>query len=398
MLSFDEAQKAILKAVSAPTAETISVRQALGRVLAEELTVPRDYPDTRRSAVDGYAICKGGGAEFKQVGVVAAGDLPEFVLEPGQCAAVMTGGTVPDGADCVVMVEDCVEKKGIVKTNVELEPGALINEPGVEACMGAPLARPGLRINRAVYPALFYAGIAEVKVYRAPRIGILVTGDELREVEAGPARGQVFNTNRYVLESFLDSIGLECEFQTSVPDEETATRQALEEMAKKCDFIISSGGVSMGRFDYIKKIFHDADFSLVVDRTAIKPGRPLMVAERGGKLFFGMPGYPAAFLTNALLYLVPALKKACGRTDYPHRLLNARLTGPMPSRKGRLYLNRAILELVEGEWTAREPGSQKSSHFLNFAKVNGLALLPPNVGKLDAGEMVKVLHLDLELC
>jgi molybdopterin molybdotransferase len=398
MLSFDEALKAILEAVPVPGAETVSIRKALGRVLAENLTVPRDFPDTRRSAVDGYAIRIGDGSEFKQVGVVAAGGLPDFTLGPGQCAAVMTGGTVPGGADCVAMVEDCEEKNGIVKVKASLEPGGLINEPGVEARAGAPLARPGQRINRAVYPVLFYAGIAKVDVYRTPRIGILMTGDELREVEAGPAKGQVFNTNRYIVESFLDSVGLGCEFEARVPDEEKATRRAIEEMAEKCDFIVSSGGVSMGRFDYIKKIFHDSDLSLLVDKTAIKPGRPLMVAERRGKLFFGMPGYPAAFLTNAILYLVPALKKACGRTDFEHRPLDAELITPMPSRKGRLYLNRAILELAHGKWTARDPGAQKSSHFLNFAEVNGLALLPPSVGDVDTGAMVEALHFGLELC
>lgn len=398
MLSFDDALKRILEAVPVPDTETISIRNALGRVLAENLTAPREFPDTRRSAVDGYAIRIGGGSEFKLVGVVAAGELPEFSLEQGQCAAVMTGGTVPDQADCVVMVEDCEETNGIVRVNASLEPGVLINETGVEARAGTPLIRSGLRISRAVYPVLFYTGIAEVDVYRTPKIGLLMTGDELREVEAGPVKGQVFNTNRYIIESFLNSIGLGCEFQTHVSDEETATRQTLEEVAEKCDFIISSGGVSMGRFDYIKKVFHDNDFSLLVDKTAIKPGRPLMVAERGGKLFFGMPGYSAAFLTNAILYLVPALKKACGRTDFEHRSLAVELTTPMASRKGRLYLNRAILELAKGKWTARDPGGQKSSHFLNFAEVNGLVLLPPDVGNLDIGGMVKAVHFDLELC
>lgn len=398
MLSFEDALKTILEAVTVPLTETVSIRNTLGRVLAENLTVPRDFPDTRRSAVDGYAIRIGSGSGFKQVGVVAAGGLPDFSLSPGQCAAVMTGGTVPDEADCVVMVEDCEEKSELVVVKASLELGAMINEKGSEARAGTSLARAGLRINRALYPVLFCAGIATVDVFRRPRIGILMTGDELREVEAGPAEGQVFNTNRYIIDSFLEAIGLSCTAWVHVPDEEKETRKKIEEMAEKCDIIVSSGGVSMGRFDYIKKVFRDRDFSLLVEKTAIKPGRPLMVAERRGKLFFGMPGYPAAFLTNAILYLVPALKKASGRTDYAHRLLVADLITPMSSRKGRLYLNRAILESDKGKWAVRDPGAQKSSQFLNFAEVNGLALLPPDVGNLDIGDTVKALHFDLELC
>lgn len=397
MLSFTEAKSAILEAVPMAGTETIPVREALGRVLAEELTVPRDYPDTRLSAVDGYALRFGSASRFQQVAVVVAGQLPEFALELGQCAAVMTGATVPKGTDCVVMVEDCEEQDGTVEVLNGLEQGALIDEPAAEAAAGAPLVRPGMRISRSVYPALFYAGISNVRVYRRPLAGVVVTGDELREVEAGPAKARVFNTNRYIVESFLDSIGVDCVLERRVADEEEATRQTLEDMADKCDFIISSGGVSMGRYDCVKKVLLKTHFELLVQRTAIKPGRPLMVAKHGGKLFFGMPGYPAAFLTNALLYLIPALKKASGRSDYEHHWLKARLTTSMRSRKGKLYLNRAVLELANGEWTARDPGSQKTSHFLNFAEANGLVLMPEAVGTLDVGAEVKALHFDMEL-
>jgi molybdopterin molybdotransferase len=398
MLSFEQAKKIILEAVPSLETETVSVREALGRVLAEKLILQRDFPDVRLSAVDGYAMKFGNGSEYKQVALIAAGYLPDVTLEPGQCAAVMTGGMVPEGADCVVMVEDCDEEDGIIKVRTKPDLGDMINEPAVEAAVGTSFMMPGTRINRAIYPAFFYAGIPKVKVYRRPQIGVLITGDELREVEAGHKRGQVFNTNRYILESFLDSIGVDCEHEIHVPDDEKATRRALDGIADKCDFIVSSGGVSMGCYDYIKKIFLETDFSLLVRETAIKPGRPLMVAKRGGKLFFGMPGYPSAFLTNALLYLVPALKKASGRIDYEHRWIKARLATPMRSRRGKLYLNRAVLELANGEWTARDPGSQKTSHFLNFADANGLVLLPEAVEGLKAGSEVRALHFDLELC
>jgi molybdopterin molybdotransferase len=445
MLSFEQAKKAILVSVPAPGTETVTVRSSLGRVLAEEIRAPRDFPDTRISAMDGYAVRFGSGSRFEQIAVIAAGELPEFTLEPGQCAAVMTGGTVPGGTDCVVKVEDCEVTNGTVEVRAGLEPGAYINEPAFEAPAGKILLRPGVRIHRAAYPALFYAGISEVEVYRRVRPGILITGSELREVEAGQARGRIFNTNLYILESLLDSIAVDCGTKSHVPDDEAATREALESLAASCDVIICSGGISKGRYDYIKKILNGADYSLIVNGTAIKPGSPLMVAKRGGRLFFGMPGYPAAFLTNALLYLIPALKKAGGLKHYEHRWISARLTTPMRSRKGKLYFNRAVLEpcgdapamASEGAresgkelesnkdapakgqgqseavlespkdaaakaseevmWTARDPGSQKTSNFLNFTEVNGLVLLPETVGTLEPGAIVRALHFDLEL-
>ena len=398
MMNFDQAKKTIIEAVPLPGTEKVPVRKALGRVLAEDISVPGNFPDVRLSAIDGYAVKIGAGTEFRMVDVVAAGEQSDSVLEPGQCVAVMTGGIVPDGCDCMVRVEDCEKDGDIIKVKIDMEPGALINEPGSESAAGAPLLTGGTRISRSVYPSLFYAGIPEVRVYVRPSVGILVSGDELREVEDGYEKGLVFNTNRYILESFLDALGLNCRHEMRVPDDEAATRRALDEMAGKCTFVVSSGGVSMGRYDYIKKVFLETDFSLLIQETAIKPGRPLMVAQRKANLFFGMPGYPSAFLTNALLYLIPALKKACGRTDYETRWLKARLATPIRSRKGRLYLNRAVLTLEDGEWIARDPGSQKTSHFLNFSHVNGLVSLPGDVDSPDAGDYVRALHFDLELC
>ena len=397
MLSFEASKSRILDAVPVPAVETVPVRRALGRVVAQDLTVPFDRPDTRQSAVDGYALRLGGSAPFRMAGVVAAGELPEHGLEAGQCAAVMTGGTVPGNADCVVKVEDCEERDGLVSVKIELERGALINEPGSEAAAGAPLLCSGLRIDGARYPALFYAGLPEIEVYRLPRVGILITGDELREVEDGPETGKPFNTNQYILESFFGALGIPCALEKRVPDDEAATRRVLEELAESCDFVVSSGAVSMGRYDYLKKIFRGPDFSLLIEGTAIKPGKPLMVAEKDGTLFFGMPGYPAAFLTNALLYLVPALKKAAGRSDFEHRFFYVTLAAPMRSRKGRLDINRARLETRDGEWTASDPGSQQTSHFLNFANVNGLVFLPETVGAVPAGARLEALHFDLEL-
>lgn len=397
MLGFEEAKKVILDSLPSPGTETIPVREALGRVLAEELTVPRDYPEMRCSAVDGYAVRFWGGSEFEQVAEIAAGVLPQVELMPGQCAAVMTGGAVPEGTDCVVKVEDCEAEGGRITVRTDLEPGAFINEPADEAKSGAVLLSPGVRIQRAVYPVLFYAGIPEVKVYRRLRLGALTTGGELLEVGAGPAGGKVFNTNLYILESFLGSIGMSCWMKYHVSDDEEATRQCLEEIAAECDLIITSGGISKGRYDFVKKVFRETNFSVLVNGTAIKPGSPLIVAERDGKLFFGMPGYPAAFLTNALLYLIPALKKASGLERYEHRWINAKLATPMHSRKGRLYFNRAVLELDGGVWKARDPGSQKTSHFLNLSCANGLVLMPEAVGTLEAGSTVRALHFDLEL-
>lgn len=398
MTSYQEALEIILESIVEPGWVDISTKESLGKVLAEDLFISRNFPDLRLSAVDGYAFRLGSDSSYKNVGSVAAGGQPGLSLEQGQCAAVMTGAPVPEGADCVVRIEQCEEEKERVRSTVPLQPGDLINEIGSEVKSGDLLVRRGTRISKSVYPSLFYAGIPRVKVYELPRVGMLLTGDELCDVDQTPAKGQVFNTNCYILESFMETLGLKINDQLQVMDDESAVAKALESLSESCDIVVSSGGVSMGRYDFVKKIFKEGRYQLLIQGTGIKPGRPLMVTRNDKDLFFGMPGYPAAFLTNCLVYLVPALKKACGRSDYNSRLISAVLETPLNVRKGRLDLNRIIITPDRGGWIARDAGSQKTSHFLNFSEVNGLAFLDEETGSAKQGDVIKCLHFDLELC
>lgn len=398
MTSYHEALKIILESIPEPGCAEISTRESLGRVLAEDLFIRRNFPDVRLSAVDGYAFRRGDDVWYRNMGSIAAGAQSGLSLEQGQCAAVMTGAPVPEGAECVVRIEQCEEEKEGVRSRIPLQPGDLINEIGSEAKAGTLLVRKGTRISKSLYPSLFYAGIPRVKVYEPPRVGMLLTGDELCDVDQTPAEGQVFNTNCYILESFMEALGLRITDQLQVVDDESAVRGALESLSESCDLVVSSGGVSMGRYDYVKKIFIEGHYRLLIQGTGIKPGRPLMVARKEKELFFGMPGYPAAFLTNCLIYLVPALKKACGRSDYSSRFITAVLATPLKAREGRLDLNRIAIEPDNGGWTARDAGSQKTSHFLNFSGVNGLAFLDEETGSAKQGDVIKCLHFDLELC
>jgi len=398
MLSFQDTQKTIFEALQAPRSHSIRTKESFGHVLAKDLSITRNFPEIRLSAIDGYAFCISNTTQYQNSGNIGAGSYPDFSLAPGQCAGVMTGAPIPEGTDCMVRVEQCNEKSGFISTEIPLVQGDLINEIASEAKAGRPLVEAGTLLNKSVFPALFYAGIKEVLVYERPKIGILVTGDELCDVDEKPNKGQVFDTNCYVLESFLNAINLKTTMLLKVKDDEKAIQEALDTLSDSCDIIVSSGGVSMGKYDYIKKIFTEQDYNLIVQGTAIKPGRPLMVAEKGGRLFFGIPGYPAAFLTNCLLYLIPAIKKVCGRSDYHHRFIKATLATPLKSKKGRLDLNRVKLDLTDDGWIARAPDSQKTSHFLNFTEVNGMAFLFEDVENLEPGASTKCLHFDLELC
>ena len=406
MLAYDEALTRILAAVRPTAGRTVGVRESGGRVLASDLTVPWDFPDAPRSAMDGFAVQAAAGPDYTIVSEVAAGGGPVPPLRSGQAAAIMTGGVVPDGADAVVRVEDCRTEGQALHVDVAVQAGDLINPTGSEACAGDLLARSGTVIGPSVFPALFCAGLTEVAVHRRPRVGLLVTGDEVREVEDGPARGAVFNTNAYILEAVCAGLGLPLERGGLVPDDLDATRQAIQAMAERCDVVVTSGGVSKGRYDHVGHLLRGGDYELLVQGTRMKPGRPMHVARTGGgALVFGMPGYPASFLCNAFVYLVPALKKAAGRDDHLSRWFNVRLSQEMRFRPGRLYLNRGALDFSDSGWTVANPGKQQASRFLSFAQADAVVRMIPTTDGHDGdeavilpvGSEVQALHLAWEL-
>ncbi len=405
-LPYEQALKVILEAIPATAVTTVGVRQALGLVLAEDARVTRDMPDLPRSAVDGFAVQSDQGPSFTVVQEIRAGILPERALSPGEAAAIMTGAVVPEGADCIVMMEDCHLVGDQVSTEEVLKPGALINPAGDEAHIEDVFATAGTPITAAVHPALFCAGLTEVPVHRPPRVALLVSGDEVLEIEDGPSPGRVFNTNRYIIEAVCAGLGVPIVATHAVEDDELTTRHLLAKLDDECDMIVTSGGVSMGRYDHLGAILRGDGFELLVGGTDIKPGRPLHVARSGkGTLVFGMPGYPSALLTNAFLYLVPALKKAAGRADFATRWFPVELADAMRGRPEKIYLNRVRFHRKDSQWFAHDPGSQMSSHFLNFARCHGLVRMPMEAPEghpggaftLDPGTVVPALDFGWEL-
>lgn len=405
--SYSEALETILEAVVLPGVETVGGQDVLGRILAADLLVPRDFPDLPCSAVDGYAFGVNGQRVFTVVEEITAGHLPTRDLKTGQAAAVMTGGVLPAGADCVVRLEDCARSGNHLEILVSPEAGALINKAGSEAQEGDLLAAIGSRVDVTSQAALVCAGLAEVPVYRPPRVGIAVTGDELCEIGQRRTPGMVFNTNQYLIEGICRRLDIPFISVPVVKDDPDEIRRVLEDLCGRCDIVVTTGGVSVGSRDYVRTTLEGKDFDLLVAGTRIKPGRPMHVARRGKALVLALPGYPAAVMANAVLYLVPVLKKAGGRRNYQTTWLQAETGDPFRGRPGSLYLARASLTVEHGRWIARDTGSQMSSHFLNYARTDGLVRLPlaPPEGcarpdgsfVIPEGSMVDILYFNQEL-
>jgi molybdopterin molybdotransferase len=389
----DEARKTLYSVLETIGTEEISVREAFGRVLAEDIYTERDYPDTRKSAVDGYAHILGD-EKYTLVGETGAGRKGPESIEKRETVFVMTGGTVPSGSQAVARVEECTDNDGVI-TIPALSDGENTNNIAEECSKDTLVAEAGSVVSDSLSPVLYYLGRKTVKVYKRPKIGIFVTGDEILEIEDDYKPGMVFNTNRYILESFFNKYGFDYEYFGHVKDNMDDVMNAFEEMSKKYDIIISSGGISMGKYDYVKAVFKNCGYDILFDRTRIKPGSPLMLAQKSGCVFIGMPGYPAAFTTNLMFYVLPALRRAYGETDCEFKIVDAQMKNSTRAKEGRFEMNRGIVTVEDGKFYVADAGTQKTSHYNSFALVNGLLLLDEETGSLQAGDTAKVLLLNI---
>jgi len=395
-LSVPDAQRALLDSVQSTGTEIIPSRSALGRVLAEDIVTPRAFPDTRRSAVDGYAVAQVGLQQYRIVATLGAGHLPQQALKAGQAAAVMTGATVPEGSIAVVRVEDVVVEDDLLSVQAEVREQENINRIGEEMAQGDCILRAGTRLTPVNFSVLCCAGITEVKVHRLPRVGILITGDEVLQLGAPHRPGSVYDSNRHFLASCLAQLGIFCRILGPVNDDEATIRASLEQLSAECDLVITSGGVSMGKYDFIRPLLHSSGYRVLVNRTKIKPGRPLIVARKDDTLFFGMPGYPAACLVNFFYFLLPTVKRLMGLKNVLPPTRKVRLADAIKGRKGRWDVLRVRLKGEQGELLAYPLASQLTSHFMNMGSCDGLVMLGGDDDRADAGDVVELLDFSMQ--
>ncbi|SEA64686.1 molybdopterin molybdotransferase [Desulfuromusa kysingii] len=395
-LPLPDAQQVLIDAVIPVGTEMINSVAALGRVLAEDIFTPHPFPDTRRSAVDGFAVNQPGLSHYQIVETLGAGELPQLDLTAGQAAAVMTGATVPEGGVAVIRVEDTGVTDNLLELKADVAVGENINRIGEEMAAETRILSAGTRLTPVQHSVLCCSGIAQVKVYRLPVVGILITGDEVLQVGQPHRVGSVYDSNRHFLSGCLAQLGVPYKVLGPVNDDADTIRQSLEQLAKECDLVISSGGVSMGKYDFIRPLLHSNGFEVLVNRTGIKPGRPLIVAQRDATLFFGMPGYPAAFLVNFFYYLLPTVKRLMGVDDVMPKVRPAVLATPLKGRKGRWDVIRVQLDNYSGPETVHKLASQMTSHYLNFGSCDGLVLLGDEIDQRQAGESVELLEFSAQ--
>ena len=400
MLTVEEARAAVLERIRPLGAERVALTGALGRVLAADVAAPYDNPPHDNSAMDGFAVrfadvaaaTRESPATLPVIEDIPAGRVPEHRLEAGQASRIMTGAPVPPGCDTVIRVEDTRDHGDRVDILVPAEEGANIRRRGEDMREGEPLIRAGAELGSGEVGVLAAVQQSFVAVGRRPTVAVLSSGDELVEIDQVRGPGQIVNSNTPALGAVARACGAEPVLLPTVADDEAAIRASVE-TALTCDFVVSSGGVSVGEYDYVKKVLDDLGAEEVLWRVAMKPGKPLFFCMLRGKPYFGLPGNPVSSLMSFLQFVGPAVRKAAGHPPerWPLPESTALMEHDVANDGDRRNFLRARLRLDGGgRLTASTSHRAQGSHILtSMLGANGIVVLDPDQAAA-AGDPVTV--------
>jgi molybdopterin molybdotransferase len=394
LLTMEEAQRLIIERAKPLAAESVPLEEAVGRVLAEPARAAVDLPPFASSAMDGFALRASDSPGRLEIAArIAAGVPAPRALEPGEAMAISTGGVVPEGADAVIPIEYVVEYDNEVEIPEPVAPGANVRPRGGDARAGDVVVEPGVRLGAARLGALAASGIAEVACFARPRAAVVATGTELRSPGEPLGPGEVYEANGLILATQLESAGAEVSRVPAVADDEAAHRDALER-GLEADVLVTSGGVSVGPHDLVRRIEADLGVEEVFWRVAVKPGKPVAFGVRGSTLVFGLPGNPVSSLVAFELFVRPAVLALQGLADPLPRFEPGRLGAALRRNPERDELVRARTSADGGEARELEPLTGQESHMIaRAAAADALVLVPRGDGELPAGSAVRYLRL-----
>ncbi len=365
--------------------EELPPARALGRILAEDARSLLDLPPFDKSAMDGYALLEGEeGRDLELLGTVRAGQGETPPLRPGGAVKVMTGAPVPPGTGRVIMREWTEEAGGRVRI---LRPGGPSNicRKGEDLKRGDLVLPAGTRITPSAAGNLVSCGLARVRVFRPVRVEILATGDEVVDHPEEIRPGRIMNCNGPMLAALAAKWGMEVTGESILPDDPVRTEEGIAAALERADFVILSGGVSEGDFDYVPAALKKLGIGILFDRVAVKPGRPMTLAKGGGRLLFGLPGNP---VSSFLMFHVFVLAAAAGLTGEReiHRDLRLVLGRDFRRRKGERL--EFVPARISGEGRVEPLEYHGSAHLAALREADGFLLVPRGTTRLEAGEIV----------
>ncbi|MBN2845560.1 MAG: molybdopterin molybdotransferase MoeA [Deltaproteobacteria bacterium] len=401
MIRVEEALNHILNSVSPLDLEKTDILNALGRVIGEDIYAGRNIPPKDNSAMDGYALksedIKGASADapaiVETIEDIPAGYLSQKTIGPGQAARIMTGAYVPEGADTVVKVEDTDRDGNRVRIFVESPRGENIRYSGEDVKVGDLVISKGKTVGPAEVGMLASLGRSFIKVYQKPLVAIIATGDEIADIDEDISEGKIISSNSYSLHAQIRECGAVA-LQTGIAKDRKENLIAAFRATLRADVIISSGGVSVGDYDYVKDVMAEMGTNIEFWQVAQRPGKPLAFGTMEGKLVFGLPGNPVSSMITFEEYVRPALLKMMGREEIFRRTIKATLTEDIKKKGGLKHFIRALVEKDGEKFTVSTTGEQGSGILKSMVLANGIIVLPEDMTLVKKGEEVSVQLID----
>ena len=393
-----EAQKTVFEATKTLGLEKVSLLDAFGRVLGEDIIAARDNPPWDNSAMDGFAVrwedIKQEHAITKPVALkviedVPAGTVATRTVGPGQAIRIMTGAPIPKGADTVVKVEETEPSENTVKIFKEVERGGNIRPQGEDVKKGDCIIAKGTQIRPAEAGMLAILAKSFVLVYQRPRVAILSTGDELADLDERFDEEKIINSNSYGTAAAVQEAGGIPILLGIAKDQPAALKEKISH-GLNADILVLSGGVSMGDYDFTKAVFKDLGAEMNFWKLAIRPGQPLAFGKIQGKLAFGLPGNPVSSMVTFEQLVRPAMLKMGGYRSYGRPVVQAVFQEKFSKRTDRRHFLRGILSRENDVLTVRTTGDQGSGILTSMVKANGLIDVPEEVERLNPGDIVNV--------
>ncbi len=402
MLSVEEARRRVLETIRPLETVEVPLLEALGMTLAEDAVAEGDIPPFDNSAMDGYAVRSedvAGAAEGSPVELAVLGDLPAgytagVSVGPGQALRIMTGAPLPVGADAVVPVEATRPGEGKVLVLEGVARGENVRRAGEDVRAGEKVIAAGTAIGPAELGMLASLGYARVRCHRRAVVGVISTGDELVEAGEDLSPGKIRDSNSYTVYGMVREAGGEPLRLGIVRDDAALLERTILENLERVDLFVTSGGVSVGDYDLVKDVLGKLG-EMNFWKVAMRPGKPQAFGHIRGKPLFGLPGNPVSVMVSFEQFVRPALLKMMGRSSIFRPQVTAVLDAPVGRRKGRTEFIRVIVEWRDGRYHARPTGPQGSGILKSMVLGNALAVLPEEVGRLEAGDEVTVQLLRL---
>ncbi len=401
MISVDEARSKMLEAFSPLGLEKVSILDALGRVIGEDVRAGRAIPPRDNSAMDGYALhaedTRGASVEsparLAVVEDIPAGAVPRKRVGPGEAARIMTGAPIPEGADAVIRMEDTWEEDRRVVIVVEARKDQNIRPAGEDVHQGDRVISRGAVIRPAEVGMLASLGRSFILVHQRPLVAVISTGDELAEIDEPASDGKIVNSNSYSLAAQVRECG-GIPLQIGIARDRREDLLAAFRAAMRADLVISSGGVSVGDYDLVKEIMQEVGNAMQFWQVAMRPGRPLAFGMLGAVPAVGLPGNPVSAMISFEQFIRPAILRMEGHENLFRRSVRARLEGGIEKKAGIRHFIRARIR-CEGEgYAVATAGKRGSGIITSMVRANCLIVLPEEVTLARVGERVTVQLLD----